>query len=84
MFRELLPFLKSRASTLEMKGTVYASSVISSMTYGSRRVTVVKGSCQTLRRHDVVIASNRDVVLMSLYDVMKRPNITRENILYTT
>ena len=34
-FRELLPFLTSRASLLEMKGRVYASCVRSSMTYGS-------------------------------------------------
>ena len=35
MFRELLPFLTSRAPLLEMKGRVYASCVRSSMTYGS-------------------------------------------------
>ena len=34
-FRELLPFLTSRAPPLEMKGRVYASCVRSSMTYGS-------------------------------------------------
>ena len=34
-FRELLPFLTSRASPWEMKGQVYASCVRSSMTYGS-------------------------------------------------
>ena len=34
-FRELLPFLISRAPPLEMKGRVYASCVRSSMTYGS-------------------------------------------------
>ena len=34
-FRELLPFLTSRAPPLEMKGRVYASWVRSSMTYGS-------------------------------------------------
>ena len=34
-FREVLPFLTSRASPLEMKGRVYASCVRSSMTYGS-------------------------------------------------
>ena len=34
MFRELLPFLTSRAPPLEMKGRVYASCVRSSMTYG--------------------------------------------------
>ena len=34
-FRELLPFLTSRAPPLEMKGRVYASCVKSSMTYGS-------------------------------------------------
>ena len=34
-FRELLPFLTSRAPPLEMKGQVYASCVRSSMTYGS-------------------------------------------------
>ena len=34
-FRELLPFLTSRAPPLEMKGRVYASCVISSMTYRS-------------------------------------------------
>ena len=34
-FRELLPFLTSGASPLEMKGRVYASCVRSSMTYGS-------------------------------------------------
>ena len=33
-FRELLPFLTSRAPPLEMKGGVYASCVRSSMTYG--------------------------------------------------
>ena len=33
-FRELLPFLTSRAPPLDMKG-VYASSVRNSMTYGS-------------------------------------------------
>ena len=34
-FRELLPFLTSRAPSLEMKGRVYASCVRSSMTNGS-------------------------------------------------
>ena len=34
-FRELLPFLTSRAPLLEMKGRVYPSCVRSSMTYGS-------------------------------------------------
>ena len=34
-FRELLPFLTSRAPPLEMKGRVYASCVRSSMTSGS-------------------------------------------------
>ena len=34
-FRELLPFLISRAPPLEMKGQVYASCVRCSMTYGS-------------------------------------------------
>ena len=34
-FRELFPFLTSRAPPLEMKGRVYASCVTSSMTYGS-------------------------------------------------
>ena len=34
-FRELLPFLTSRAPPLEMKGRVYFSCVRSSMTYGS-------------------------------------------------
>ena len=34
-FRELLPFLTSRAPPLEMKGRMYASCVRSSMTYGS-------------------------------------------------
>ena len=34
-FRELLPFLTSRAPPLEMKGQLYASCVRSSMTYGS-------------------------------------------------
>ena len=34
-FRDLLPFLTSRAPPLEMKGRVYASCVRSSMTYGS-------------------------------------------------
>ena len=33
-FRELFPFLTSRASLLEMKGRVYARCVRSSMTYG--------------------------------------------------
>ena len=33
-FRELLPFLTSRAPPLEMKGQVYASCVRNSMTYG--------------------------------------------------
>ena len=34
-FRELFPFLTSRAPPLEMKGRVYATCVRSSMTYGS-------------------------------------------------
>ena len=34
-FRELFPFLTSRAPPLEMKGRVYASCVKRSMTYGS-------------------------------------------------
>ena len=34
-FRELFPFLTSRAPPLEMRGRVYASCVRSSMTYGS-------------------------------------------------
>ena len=35
-FRELLPFLTSRALPLEIKGRVYAICVRSSMTYGSK------------------------------------------------
>ena len=35
-FRELLPFLTSRAPQFEMKGRVYSSCVRSSMTYGSK------------------------------------------------
>ena len=34
-FRELLPFLTSRAHPLEMKGKVFASCVRSSMVYGN-------------------------------------------------
>ena len=34
-FRELLPFMTSRAPPLEMKGRVYASCVRNSMSYGS-------------------------------------------------
>ena len=34
-FRDLLPYLTSRAPPLEMKGRVYSSCVRSSMTYGS-------------------------------------------------
>ena len=39
-FRELLPFLTSRATPLEMKGRVYASCVRSSMIYGSEPLLV--------------------------------------------
>ena len=35
MFRELFPFLTSRAPPLEMKGQMYDRFVRSSMTYGS-------------------------------------------------
>ena len=42
-FRELLPFLTSRALTLEMKGRVYACCVRSSMTYGSETLLVDVG-----------------------------------------
>ena len=34
-FRELMPFLTSKAPPLEMKGRVYVSCVRSSMSYGS-------------------------------------------------
>ena len=40
-FRELLPFLTSRAPPLEMKGRVYASCVRSSMTYGSETMSLL-------------------------------------------
>ena len=40
-FRELLPFLTSRAPPLEMKGRVYASCVRSSMTYGSETMPLL-------------------------------------------
>ena len=40
-FRELFPFLTSRAPPLEMKGRVYASCVRSSMTYGSETVPLL-------------------------------------------
>ena len=40
-FRELLPFLTSRAPSLEMKGRLYASCVRSSMTYGSETMPLL-------------------------------------------
>ena len=40
-FREILPFLTSRASPLEMKGRVYASYVRSSMIYGSETMPLL-------------------------------------------
>ena len=40
-FRELLPFLTSRAPPLEMKCRVYASCVRSSMTYGSETMPLL-------------------------------------------
>ena len=40
-FREILPFLTSKAPPLEMKGRVYASCVRSSMTYGSETRTLL-------------------------------------------
>ena len=42
-FRELLPFLTSKAPSLEMKGRVYASCVRSSMTYGSETRPLMSG-----------------------------------------
>ena len=42
-FRELLPFLTSRAPPLWMKGLVYASCVRSSMTYGSETMPFLAG-----------------------------------------
>ena len=46
-FRELFPFLTSRAPPLEMKGRVYASCVRSSMTYGSetRLLQMIRWMC---------------------------------------
>ena len=41
MSRELLPFLISRASPLEIKGRVYASCARSSMTDGSENVRLL-------------------------------------------
>ena len=51
-FRELLPFLTSRAPPLEMRGRVYVSCVRSSMTYGSetRPLLVDVGRNEELRR----------------------------------
>ena len=40
-FRELLPFLSSRAPPLEMKGRVYSSCVRSSMTYESETMPLL-------------------------------------------
>ena len=40
-FREILPFLTSRAPPLEMKGRVNASCVRSSMTYGSETMPLL-------------------------------------------
>ena len=40
-FRELFPFLTSRAPPLEMKGRVYVSCVRSSMTYGSETMLLL-------------------------------------------
>ena len=40
-FRELLPFLISRAPPLELKGRVYANCVRSSMTYGSETMPLL-------------------------------------------
>ena len=42
-FRELLPFLTSRALPLEMKGRLYTSCVRSSMTYGSENRSSLDG-----------------------------------------
>ena len=42
-FRELLPFLSSRAPPLEMKAGVHASCVRSSMTYGSETRPLLVG-----------------------------------------
>ena len=40
-FREILPFLTSRAPSLEMKDRVYANCVRCSMTYGSETSTLL-------------------------------------------
>ena len=45
-FRELLPFLTSRAPPLEMKGRVHASCVRSSMTYGSENRPLLVERCR--------------------------------------
>ena len=42
-FRKLLPFLTSRAPSLEMKGPVYSSCFRSSMTYGSETRPLISG-----------------------------------------
>ena len=48
-FRELLPFLTSRAPPLEMKCRVYASCVRSSMTYGSETRPLLVKKCMEYR-----------------------------------
>ena len=42
-FREVLPFLRSRAPPLEMKGQMYSSCVRSRMTYGGETRPLLVG-----------------------------------------
>ena len=52
---ELLPFLTSRASPLEMKGQVYASCFRSSMTYGSETRPLLVDVGLTFERAEIQI-----------------------------
>ena len=51
-FRELLPFLPSRAPPLEMKGGVYASCLRSSVIYGSETRPLLVDVITTVIRSD--------------------------------
>ena len=51
-FREIMPFLTSRAPPLEMKGQVYASCVRSSMIYGNETILLLVDVVLTFERAD--------------------------------
>ena len=71
-FRELFPFLTSRAPPLEMKGRVYSSWVRSSMTYGSENRPLLVDVGLKFERAEMQMI--RWMCGISLKDIMTKKN----------